>query len=116
MVIGETKNITLTFDTSIVTDLTDASVTSLKMHVAVGRRVLLKFKKGGGAGFDGDIIVDDTLKNRASVLITEALSNRLVEGILYAEVWLTQLINGVSKTRAFDVKIVDGVVTKPIGG
>jgi hypothetical protein len=116
MVIGETKNITLTFDTSIVTDLTANSVTSLKMHIAVGRRVLLKFKKGGGVGYDGDITVDDILKNRASVLITEALSNRLVEGILFAEVWLTQVVNGTSTTRAFDVKIVDGVVTKPIGG
>lgn len=116
MVIGETKNIILTFDTSIVSDLTAVSVTSLKMHIAIGRRVLLKFKKGGGTGFDGDITVDENLKNRASVLITEDMSNRLVEGSLMAEVWLTQNINGTSKTRAFDVKIIDGVVTKPIGG
>lgn len=116
MVIGETKNITITFATNIVADLTDASVTELKLHVAVGRRVLLKFKRGAGTGFDGDITVDDNLKNRASVLITEAMSNRLVEGKLMAEVWLTQVINGTSKTRAFDVAIDNGVVVKPIGG
>ena len=114
MFIGETKKVVLTFSTAIVTDLDDASVQELTMNVFVGKRVLLKFKKGNATGFDGVITVDPALKNRASALITSALSNRLIPGELRAQVWLTKLNGGESEKRAFEIVVENGLVKRPV--
>ena len=112
MKVGATKRILISFNSSILTDLNDASVVSLEAYLFVGRRKLLAFKKGGGAGFDGDIVRSDTSPNVGIIKLTEALSNRLVPGEMKIEVWLKKVVSGDTEVYDFtlDVATVEAAI------
>lgn len=112
MKIGSTKRILINFASSILTDLNDASVVSLEAYLFVDRRKLLAFKKGAGAGFDGDIVPSVGSPNVGIIQLTEALSNRLVPGDLKIEVWLKKTVGGVTEVYDFtlDVAKVEAAV------
>lgn len=112
MKIGATKRILINFNSSILTDLNDAAVLSLEAYLFVDRRKLLAFKKGGGVGFDGDIERDSVQNNVGIIKLTEALSGRLVPGLLRMEVWLKKNVGGVTEAYDFtlDVTTVEGAI------
>jgi hypothetical protein len=78
---------------------------SLEAYLFVDRRRLLAFKKGGGAGFDGDIERDAVQFNVAILKITESLSSRLVPGLLKVEVWLKKNVGGTTEVYDFTLPV-----------
>jgi hypothetical protein len=105
MKIGSTKRVLINFNTSILTDLDDAAIVSLEAYLFVGKLPLLKFKKGGGVGFDGDIEKDTVQYNVGIIKLTNALSLRLIPGKLKMEVWLVKTVSGIPEHYAFTVDV-----------
>lgn len=105
MKIGSTQRILINFNTSLLTDLDSAAVLSLEAFLFVEQRPLLRFKKGGGTGWDGAIVKDPAQANVGIIRLTEELSNRLVPGKLKMEVWLKRQVGADVENYDFTVFI-----------
>lgn len=105
MKIGATKLILLNFNTSLVNDLNDVSVTSLEAFLFVGQKKLLKFKLNDATGFDGLIERDGVQLNVGKIKLTEALSLRLIPGKMRMEAWLKKTVGGIPEVYDITVDV-----------
>ena len=103
MKIGATKQLLITFNTAVLSDLDEPSVESIEAYLFVGQRVLLRFKRPAAGGFDGVIEKHASQPNCGIIRLTPTLSHRLIPGKLRMELWLAKLSEGIS--RHYDLTV-----------
>lgn len=72
------------FNTNPVLDLNNAD--SIIVHVLIDSKVVLKFKKGAGSGYDGDITINPSSSNKCTAVATPEQGEKIKCGQLLAEI------------------------------
>jgi aerobic-type carbon monoxide dehydrogenase small subunit (CoxS/CutS family) len=72
---------------------------SIIVHVLIDSKVVLKFKKGGGAGYDGDISINPSASNKCSVVATLVQGEKIKCGQMLAEIQVITDFPGYDNKR-----------------
>ncbi len=105
---GATRKFTINVDSAIINNLNN--VLDMVAHVKVNKKIILKYKKGGGEGYTA-ITIDGTTLTRAYVYIDRDQSNTLPIGQMTLEtiIRITDSAYGVKGKTIVSEIIIDTV-------
>lgn len=77
----------------------------LTIHLLIGKDIVLKFKLGGGVGYDGDVSIDVVNTNLCWCTVTPDMSDKITCGKFIAEFYCLIDFPGFPAGRIFREKV-----------